>query len=57
MIMKDNLKQSSERLGAERVKMPVRELSRAPTSRIAMARTNAKKRFVAPIVASHQNRK
>ena len=52
--MKDNFKQLSERLGAERVKMPVRELSRAPTSRSAMTRPNAKKGFVAPIVAPLQ---
>jgi hypothetical protein len=54
MIMKDNFKQLSERLGAERVKMPPRELSKAPPIRSAVIRPNAKKGFVAPIVAPLQ---
>jgi hypothetical protein len=57
--MKDNFKQLSERLGAERVKMPVRELSRAPTSRSAVTHPNANKMFVAPKTgrASHLERR
>ena len=53
--MQDNFKQLLGRLEVEQVKMPARrEQSRAPTSRSAMTRPNAKKGFVAPIVAPLQ---